>query len=197
MAATHRLVRDRYHSQPPGDRHLSDTLRACTRPRTSDRRRQAALFPPRMAGQASIPMALMGGAAPASAASFGWMVATSRSVRSPTVLSRGRTPRTTVDEITATQLDGSTLRGSVQKASKDRKGAASTRTCERRGGDSNFERTKSAPNPRAAQLRGLLNGTRRSRSREAIPKRPERTRLDPEKREPFPLAASWNNIRLE
>jgi hypothetical protein len=61
------------------------------------------------------------------------------------------------------------------------------------GGDSNFERTKSARNPRTAQLRRLLNGTRRSRSREVIPKRPERTHLDPEKQERFPLAVSWDS----
>src|SRR5262249_61567834 len=67
--------------------------------------------------------------------------------------------------------------------------AASTRSAKRRGGSSNFERTRSAPNPRAVQLRGLLNGTRQSRSREWIPEWPERTRLDPEKRKRFPLPA--------
>jgi hypothetical protein len=86
----------------------------------------------------------------------------------------------------------STPRGRAATRNLSRNLAHRHRKCatqQAEGGDSNFERTKSAPNPRTAQLRGLLNTTRRSWSREAIPKRPERTRLDPQKRERFPLPA--------
>jgi len=49
-------------------------------------------------------------------------------------------------------------------------------------GDSNFQRKTSVSSPKAVQVRRVPNGTRRSRDRSRIPKRPARAQLDPRKR---------------